>query len=280
MKSCEQYVAPSSDYFVYSPSLTAKESFFYPVCVGHFFYEPGYHQKRSSYDSFLVMYIQSGELTVQYEGMTKTATANQFVLLDCYKPHEYYTTASLESLWCHFDGPMAGRYYELVRSHLGSIFTLADSSSIIGKLRKLYHTFDQNQPIREPLLSKYLTDILTDMILYTPSQTNTGNHSSLIEETVSYINEHFVEELSVNTLARQAMLSPYHFIRIFKEETGFTPHEYLINIRLNTAKYMLKTTRDSVKNICYNCGFSNESVFCTSFKKNVGMTPAAYRNNE
>ena len=48
----------------------------------------------------------------------------------------------------------------------------------------------------------------------------------MAEEIIAYINEHFAEKFSVEELAAQAGLSQYHFIRVFKKETGFTPHEY------------------------------------------------------
>ncbi len=277
MKSCEPHISTLSEYYIYSPSLTARSTFFYPISTGHFIYEAGYHQYRNSYDSFLLMYIQSGELSVNFEDRTETVVSNHFVLLDCYRPHGYRTSTGWECIWCHFDGPMARAYYNLVTSHMGNIFSMHDPNSIIGKMQTIYHTFADNESIKEALLSKYLSDILTSMLLYMPIDTNTQSHINVIEDTITYINEHFVEDLTINSLAARAMLSPYHFIRIFKKETGFTPHEYLINTRISSAKYLLKNTRISIKDICFSTGFSCESVFCTSFKKNVGMTPAAYR---
>ena len=56
-----------------------------------------------------------------------------------------------------------------------------------------------------------------------------------------------------------------------------SPHEYLINIRMTSARYLLRCTDLSVKDICFNTGFSGESVFCNAFKKHHGMTPKEYR---
>lgn len=95
----------------------------------------------------------------------------------------------------------------------------------------------------------------------------------------SYINEHFADNITVEELAERAMISPYYFIRIFKNETGFTPHEYIVSVRINTAKYLLKNTRLTIKNIGFQTGFSCENVFCSAFKKHVGITPAAFRAN-
>ena len=72
---------------------------------------------------------------------------------------------------------------------------------------------------------------------------------------------------------------PDHFLRVFKRETGFTPHEYVINTRLSNARYLLRNTAMSVKDICFSCGFSSESAFCITFKKRAKMTPAQYRQN-
>lgn len=279
MKSQENHIAPASDVFFYTPSVTATETFFYPICTGHFIYEPGYIQRRNSYDSFLLMYIASGKLTLEYDNRTETAASGNFILLDCYKPHGYHTDTGWESLWIHFDGPLARAYYDLIISQLGNIFSLQDTFPVLSKLQQIYDTFAQNHPVREPLISKQLTDILTAMLLSSPLHPEANPHSHTMEEIITYIHEHFTEDLTIGDLAAHAMLSPYHFIRIFKKETGFTPHEYIVNIRLNTAKYLLKTTDLSIKDICFHTGFSCESVFCAAFKKHVGNTPGEYRKH-
>ena len=87
------------------------------------------------------------------------------------------------------------------------------------------------------------------------------------------------EDITIKDLAERALLSPYHFIRTFKKQVGFTPHEYLVNTRINTARYLLKNTSMSTKDICFHCGFSSESVFCNAFKKNTTMTPSEYRSD-
>lgn len=277
MRSQEKYIASSSDYFVYTPGITAQKTFFYPLCTGHFLYEAGYHQHRNSYDSFLLMYIQSGELSVHQQEHTRQVTSGHFVLLDCYQPHGYRTSTGWESIWLHFDGPVARAYYELIVSHLGNIFSMQDSYSVISIMEQIYHTFSSGKAIREAFISKQITDILTSMLLHIPLNSGSSYRCHSIEETISYINENFSKNLTVGDLAERAMMSQYHFIRVFKKETGFTPHEYLVNTRISAAKYMLKTTQRSVKDICYDTGFSCESVFCAAFKKSVGVTPAEYR---
>jgi AraC-like DNA-binding protein len=224
------------------------------------------------------MYIEKGSLTLEFEGHTRQIEAGSFVLIDCYKPHSYYSDQGWESIWCHFDGPTARAYYETIVSHLSNVFSLVNPYPIISKLESIYHTFLDGSVIKEPLMSKFINDILTAFLLYTPQGKNASNYLNMAQEIISYINEHFTEDISVDTLAERAGLSVYHFIRTFKKETGFTPHEYIINTRLNTAKYLLQNSKLPVKDICFNTGFSSESVFCSAFKKHLNVTPTQYRN--
>ena len=232
MKSLEPHIAPSSEYFQYTPSLTAQNTFFYPICTGNFLYESGYELRRNSFDSFLLMYISHGSLSLRTQDNTCQVTSGQFILLDCYAPHEYSTSCGCESLWLHFDGRQARSYYELIHSHLGNIFTLQESTAIIHTMEAIYHAFSTGRTIREALLSKQITDILTQLLLSTPVDTDKASDS--MADITSYINEHFAEDITIKDLAERALLSPYHFIRTFKKQVGFTPHEYLVNTRINT----------------------------------------------
>lgn len=275
MKVNERLIGQESEYFIYEPGAVALKTFFYPLCTGHFFYEPGYRLYRTSFDSFLLMYIRSGGLTLEYEGNKKNVKAGEFVLLDCYRPHAYYSDEGWESVWCHFDGPMARAYYELTTEQLGNVFTLSDSYTVERKMTEIYDIFRNSRPIREPVFSRILTDIWTELLLFGSGKAVA--HSEGMDRVIAYIGEHFTEKISVKKLADEAMLSQYHFIRIFKQETGFTPHDYIVNTRIRAAKYMLRNTRLTVKDICYEAGFSSESSFCTAFKKKTGLTPAHYR---
>ena len=277
MKSCEEFVAPESDYYVYSPSRLALDMFLYPLQCGIFSYLPGYSLARESFDSFLLMYIRCGELSLTFEGSTQRVTSGHFVLLDCYKLHSYSTAKGWECIWCHFDGITARAYYNCVVSRLGNVFSMPDTYPVLSKLNAILKIFAGAALVQEPLLSKYLTDILTEFLLYTPMNVHSRNDAAMAEEIITYINEHFKEDISVEELALRAGLSQYHFIRTFKRETGFTPHEYLVNTRIATAKYLLKNSQLPVKDICFAVGFSGESVFCGAFKRHQGMTPMQYR---
>jgi AraC-like DNA-binding protein len=223
------------------------------------------------------MYIRKGEMDLETDGHIYHVKANHFVILDCYESHAYYTSYGWECLWCHFDGITARSYYENITSRLGNVFSLAEPYQVLSKMTSVLNIFSTGSTVREPLISKYLNDILTEFMLYIPQMANSFNYTSIAEETITYINEHFSDDISVSELASKTGISLFHFIRTFKSETGFTPYEYIINTRIATAMYLLKNTSLSIKDICYNTGFSCESSFCYAFKHHQGMTPTQYR---
>jgi len=97
------------------------------------------------------------------------------------------------------------------------------------------------------------------------------------KKVAEYIEEHLSEDLSLATLADIARLSPYHFVRAFKQSFGLSPHRYLSSMRIQQAKSLLANPAMSVTQIGLNLGFSETSSFTTTFRKHTGLTPTAYR---
>lgn len=85
------------------------------------------------------------------------------------------------------------------------------------------------------------------------------------------------EELFLERLAKRVSLSPFYFSRRFKQETGYTPYHYIYTSRIHLARFYLKTSEDTVKEIGYRCGFKSEHSFCTALKNEMGQTPTEFR---
>lgn len=277
MKSKEEKIQEKSEYYLYSPSKIALNTFFYPIGVGHFYYEKGYHLNRSSYDSFLFIYIKEGSMQVSQKSNKGVAAAGTFVLLDCYAQHEYTAMEDCETIWLHFDGISARPFFEYITARLSMNFTLDNPGPVILKLERIFSLFSSGVSIQEARVSKYINDILTELILDVQKISSEKESGTRIEEIITYLSQHSKEDMTLDELANRAGLSKYYFIRLFKKETGFTPHDYIVNMRIDTAKYLLSNTNMTVKEVCFSSGFSNESVFSATFKKKVGLAPSGYK---
>ena len=83
--------------------------------------------------------------------------------------------------------------------------------------------------------------------------------------------------ITIRDVAKAANLSQFHLIRVFRSETGKTPHEYLMDLRLAKAKQLLADRRFTIKEIAFQCGFQQPGSFSRVFRKRLGAPPRAYR---
>lgn len=125
-----------------------------------------------------------------------------------------------------------------------------------------------------------------DRILYTliklsknriPHMTAASTHIKALSDVKKYINNNYSEKLSLNILSEKAALSPVYFHKLFTEYYGITPSDYILKIRISAAKQLLITKDDSLAKIAADCGFSSQSYFNYSFKKQTGLSPLKYR---
>jgi len=99
---------------------------------------------------------------------------------------------------------------------------------------------------------------------------------SEVNKAIDYLWENIDVEFSLDKLCRIANLSPYYFMRLFKDYTGKTPYEYYMDIKIGRALEYLKTKKHSITEICFILGFSSHSHFTSVFRKRVGRTPSEF----
>ncbi|MFM0340501.1 helix-turn-helix domain-containing protein [Paraburkholderia fungorum] len=98
-----------------------------------------------------------------------------------------------------------------------------------------------------------------------------------IRRVTDYIRANLAADLAISELATHAGLSSFHFARVFRHETGETPHQFVTRLRLEEAARLLRATDQTVLHIALAVGFENASHFSVQFKRGYGVTPLAYR---
>jgi AraC family transcriptional regulator len=93
----------------------------------------------------------------------------------------------------------------------------------------------------------------------------------------AFIEQHLAENFPLLDLAEAVGVSPFHFARMFKGSVGVTPHQYLIQVRIERAKQLLERGTLPLIEIALQVGFSSQSHLTAVFRKTVGLTPAVYR---
>ena len=94
-----------------------------------------------------------------------------------------------------------------------------------------------------------------------------------------FIDSNYADNIDINQISDEAFFSKFHFIRLFKQTYGKTPHQYLTTVRIDNA-ILLFQKGTPVSTVCYTVGFESLSSFSGLFKKNVGISPAAFLAKE
>lgn len=100
-----------------------------------------------------------------------------------------------------------------------------------------------------------------------------------VNKAINYITDNYQNRISLFDIANETNYSPYHFLRLFKRHTGRTPFEFLVDVKIEKAREMLRKTDCTISQICDLCGFSSLSYFSRVFRLKTGITPTQYKNN-
>lgn len=98
-----------------------------------------------------------------------------------------------------------------------------------------------------------------------------------IHHVQDWIRQNLHEQFPLAAMADEARLSPFHFLRVFAAQTGETPYRYLMRVRIRQAQCHLQESTWSIGHIATSCGFTTAAHFSTAFRRHIGMTPTAYR---
>ncbi len=100
-----------------------------------------------------------------------------------------------------------------------------------------------------------------------------GLSQAKLQQVTMYIHEHLHQEVKLIELAAIAQISPHHFLRLFKRRMGVTPHQYILQCRIEKAKDLLQHSQLSIADIATRVGFCDQSHLTRCFKRMVGVTP-------
>lgn len=135
----------------------------------------------------------------------------------------------------------------------------------------------------------YIESLTNTLCVHLLKQYCVTNHTSLpyskdkglsawkLRQAIAYIHDNLNQDLTLAEIAAVVDMSMYHFSRLFKQSTGFAPHQYVMNCRIERAKKLLAQSNQPIEKICQEVGFQSQSHFTNVFRKLIGLTPRNYR---
>lgn len=270
-----------SSRILYTPSSFARTSLLHLQEVGSLTATRPHTSRREKLQSYLCFVVLSGEGKLTYEGADYELRQNDCVFIDCRKPYSHSTGDRLWSLrWCHFYGaPMSAIYAKYSERGGLPVFRATAATAYTQILTDIYDLAASSDHIRDMRINEKLNALLT--LLMESSWRRELHYSAPkrveIANVKSFLDEHYHEKLSLESVAGNFFINKYYLARLFKEQYGVTLVTYLHQVRITHAKKMLRFTDMSIEEIGLACGVGELNYFSRVFKKLEGMSPSEFR---
>ena len=276
-----QDVSVYSSRILYTPSVFARSTLFHLQEVGSLQAIHPHTSSRSGLVSYLCFVVLDGEGKVEYEGKSYEIKAGDCVFIDCRKAYSHATSANLWSLqWCHFYAPSLTAIYEKYKERGGRpVFHPDDPSQFTTILTDLYSLASSSDYIRDMRINERLGSLLTLLMeeSWHPESRKESRKRMELADVKKYLDEHYTEKITLDTLAEKFFINKYYLTRIFKEAYGITINTYILSLRITKAKQCLRFTEMSVEEIGVTVGVEDVNYFSRSFRKVEGISPTEYR---
>ncbi len=257
----------------------SKASNDYPLLIntaGHYDVQTPFETYSSiGRDDYYLAFVTNGQLSINIDGNICTATKGNFVIFPPKYHYQYAGNPPTYYLSIHFTGSYADRFLkECGFNNLPCIINSEFSIEMQNKCQKLIDTFLLNEPLAIQVCASILQEIILDIAKIELDKAIT----SPLKASLKYIHSFYTNKIDIPYLAKIENLSYSRYVTKFKKQTGKSPNEYIIDLRLQLAKSLLENTVMSIKQISERIGYTDQYFFSRLFKNHVRLSPRAYRN--
>ena len=247
---------------------------------------------RHFHNSYEIILILEGKVRYTINNSRYIAGKNSVVLISNLEMHEieileypykrYYALINPDYFQSIISDPILISIFKHRPDHFKHVIHLEDKESLyFGKLLKtMYDEVSSRQDMWQSVLGSYIHLFIVSLYRSHKSSfpmTIFNSSMNTVIEIQKYIEEHYMEDITLNTISKLFYTDMYYISHLFKKVTGYNFKEYLIRCRLSKAKELLFYTNANITQVGLDSGFTNVNHFIRIFKKYEFTTPHQYR---
>ena len=268
----------------YSPSRSARESFFYVESTGHYWCDKSFFEHSYYKQNYYLIYVKAGKGYV-YDGDDRIlVTPRQLLFLNLSEPYKFHShkTEPWEFVWVLFGGKDATLFYNSISPRNRQVFDIGQDSILPGLMDEIYALYGQKDPFIElkthALISRLLVDLsIESMTASSENGSRDYKYPDPVNLVISHIEQNYFRKITLEELAAITFLNPFYLLKLFNKHTGYTPGVYINKFRLDYSKQLLAKPEMTIEQIALYLGFNTHSYFSKLFKRDTGLTPAQFR---
>lgn len=238
---------------------------------------------RHLHEGFSISLIEKGIAGLDHRGRTHTIPAGDFTIVNPGEIHTGYAIAK-EGWTYRIFYPDVALFQQVASEVTGKSQTTPYFPITVFQDKRLFALFlglhvalekPAPQIEQESNLLLLLVELITRYAVPSPLRQSIGKERSRIKLVRECLETYYSENISLEQLAGIANLSPFHLLRLFRQEVGLPPHAYLTQVRVIRAKKLLSEGM-AIARVAFETGFADQSHLSKKFKQIVGVTPRQY----
>jgi len=239
--------------------------------------------KRKDIGTYVFQYTLSGFGMLEINGRTYSVKPGEAFIVEVPSDHRYYfpqESDKWEFIFLTLEGNEAAKCWEYIGRQNGSIIKVPPDSKLIELLFKIYQNTKEQKMTDAYYASSKAYEFIMEIYRFAKNIEVVENFSTQITKALSFIQFNYHEPISLDDIANAAGYSRFYFIKQFKRNLKMPPMQYLMKIRIQKAVELLRSTNTSVTDIAHKVGFSNANYFNKVFRKTIGVSAGAFRENK
>ena len=250
------------------------------VDTGYMVVGSQHYTRRENVDNYLLLVTVEGRGRVTWKNQSVVLEPGMAVLMDSNLLHDYRTVGEgWKYRFLHFRSNCMDGYAALLLETLTPV-RLQSPENTVRLMQEVYMSSFSTDIYAPAIRSGLITHILSDMVnaLAGAGSKKTQNSRKDIQMLAQFISENASKPLHLEDFTEQIRLSKHHLIRLFERQIGMTPYRYMHMCRIGHAKFLLRTTDQTVTQIAYAVGYNDPMVFIRHFKSFNQITPNVFRS--
>lgn len=236
------------------------------------------------HDFFSIDFIYDGEFVQTLNGKEYICPKGTVCLLSPFDFHFYENRDKSKMISLTFSDDIlfkfVGESLDVDSTPYISYLDESSSDRMMEELMIIDNELNSGMPLSSSYVRATLNRIVIDIIRNSVHPTSSSKKKKdIVQRAISYIRYHYREPITLEDISKMYYVTPEHFCRYFKNQTGLTFKEYIISLRLDYAIRLIKYSNMTITEICFESGFSSPSYFTKAFFKRFGKTPIQVRES-
>lgn len=238
------------------------------------------HNKKYIYPKHIhqfaeLVFMIEGSMVITVDGKSETLHPGDAALVFPFQAHGFYSESVVKMAMYLFSPSIASSFFKSHDGKVGksAVFKPSECTSVLHKERIFENDSSSFYGIKA-----FIYSVLEDFTAQI-QMIEGFSDTTVATKVATYINEHFSEQIGLETVASKIGYSPNYLSHCISRVFGFNFCSLLANLRVDKARKLLSETDKSTIEICFECGFGSERSFHRQFKSITGRTPTDYRTS-